>query len=76
VAHTYTGEPRGKKDNEASHINDCLSPLSIFLLYFAEIITAGGGDYYHDYIDRLDDGLSPEPDFTETEILPLFPSIY
>ena len=22
VAHTYTGDPRGKKDNEASHIND------------------------------------------------------
>jgi hypothetical protein len=52
VEHTYTGEPRGKKDNEASHINDCSSPLSIFLLYLAEIITAGGGDYYHDYIDR------------------------
>ena len=36
VAHTYTG---GKKDNEASHINDGSSPLSVFLLYFAEIIT-------------------------------------
>ena len=44
VAHTYTGGPRGKKDNEASHINDGSSPLSVFLLYFAEIITAGGGD--------------------------------
>ena len=39
VAHTYTGGTRGKKDNEASHINDSSSPLSIFLLYFAEIIT-------------------------------------
>jgi len=39
VAHTYTGGPRGKKDNEASHINDSYSPLNIFLLYFAEIIT-------------------------------------
>jgi len=44
VAHTYTGGPRGKKDTEASHINDGSSPLSVFLLYFAEIITAGGGD--------------------------------
>ena len=39
VAHTYTGGPRGKKDNEAAHINDGSSPLSVFLLYFAEIIT-------------------------------------
>jgi hypothetical protein len=39
VAHTYTGGPRGKEDNEASHINDGSSPLSVFLLYFAEIIT-------------------------------------
>ena len=52
VAHTYTGGPTRKKDNEASHINDSLSPdneashindslspLSIFLLYFAEIIS-------------------------------------
>ena len=39
VAHTYTGSPRGKKDNEASHINDGSSPLNVFLLYFAEIIT-------------------------------------
>jgi len=39
VAHTYTGRPRGKEDNEASCINDGSSPLSIFLLYFAEIIT-------------------------------------
>ena len=39
VAHTYTSGPRGKKNNEASHINDSSSPLSVFLLYFAEIIT-------------------------------------
>ena len=44
VVHTYTGGLRGKKDNEASHINDDFSPLSVFLLYFAEIITSGGGD--------------------------------
>jgi len=38
VAHTFTGVPRGK-DNEASHINDGSSPLRVFLLYFAEIIS-------------------------------------
>jgi len=30
VAHTYTEGPRGKNDNEASHINYGTSPLSIF----------------------------------------------
>jgi len=70
VAHTYTGGPIGK-DNEASHINDGSSPLSVFLLYFAEIITLlvmETNCYYHDYIDRLNDGPSPEPDVTEAEL--------
>ena len=39
VAHTCTGRPRRKKHNEASHVNDRSSPLRVFLLYFAEIIT-------------------------------------
>ena len=69
--HTYTGGPRGKKYNVASHINDGSSPLSIFLLHFAEIITllvVETSHYYHDYIDRLDDGPSPEPHITEAEM--------
>ena len=64
VAHTYTGGPRGKD-------NDGASPRSVFLLYFAEIITllvVESNRYYHDYIDRLDDGPSPEPDVTEAEM--------
>jgi len=71
VTHAFTGAPRGKKDNEASHINYGSSPLSVFLLYFAEIISlleVETNRYYHDYIDRLDDGLSPEPDVTEAEM--------
>jgi hypothetical protein len=54
--HTYTGCPRGKKYTEASHINERSSPLGVFLLYFAEIITllvVETDRYYHDYIDRL-----------------------
>ena len=54
-----------------SHINDSSSPLSIFLLYFVEIITlqvVETNHYYHDYIGRLDDGPSPEPDVTEAEM--------
>jgi hypothetical protein len=71
VAHTYTGGHREKKDNEASHINDGSSPLSIFLLYFVEIITllvVETNRYYQDYIDRLVDGPCPEPDITEAEM--------
>jgi len=71
IAHTYTGGPRGKKDNEVSHINDSSSPLSVFFLYFAEIITLLVEEttrYYQDYIDRLDNGPSPEPDVTEAEM--------
>ena len=71
IAHEYTGGPRVKKDNEASHINDGSSPLSVFLLYFAEIITllvVESNRYYHDYTDRLDDGPSPESDVSEAEM--------
>jgi len=71
VAHTYTGAPRGKKDNEESNINDGSSPLSVFLLYFAEIITllvVKTNCYYQDYIDRLDDGPPPEPDVNKAEM--------
>jgi hypothetical protein len=57
-----------------SHINDGASPLSIFLLYFAEIFTLLEMEincYYHDYIDRLDDGPSPEHDVTEAKMFVL-----
>jgi len=68
--HIHRG-PRGKKDNEASHINDDSSPLSVDLLYFAEIITLlvlETNRYYHDYLNKLDDGPSPDPDVTEAEM--------
>jgi len=71
VVHTYTGGLRGKKDNQASHINDDSSPLSIFFLYFIEIITLLVVEincYYHNYVDRLDDRCFPEPDVTEAEM--------
>jgi hypothetical protein len=60
VQHTHIqGDSRGK-DNEASHINDGSSPLSVLLLYFAKIITllvVGTNCYYHDYIDLMLDPL-------------------
>ena len=39
VVHTFTGGPRKKRNSEVHHINDNSSPLSVFPLYFAEIIT-------------------------------------
>jgi hypothetical protein len=63
---------RWKRDKEAPHINDGSSPLSVFLLYFAEIITllvVETNRYYHDHLDRLDEGPSPLPDVTEAEMV-------
>ena len=63
VAHTCKRGPRGKKDNEASRINNG----SVLRLFFAEIITLLVVDtnrHYQDYIDGLDDGPCPEPDVT------------
>jgi len=72
VVHTYTGCPRGKKDNEVSLINDGSSPLSIVFLYFAKIITllvVENNHYYHNYINRFDVGPSLEPDITKPKYL-------
>ena len=72
VVHTFTGNPRGKRSSEASHLDDSSSPLSVFLLYFAEIITllvVETNRYYHDHLDRIDEGPSPLPDLTEAEML-------
>jgi len=52
VVNTFTGGPRGKRNSEAPHLNNSSSPLSAFLLYFAEIITllvVETNRYYHDH---------------------------
>jgi hypothetical protein len=59
VVRTFTGGSKGKTDSEASHTNDSPSPLSVFLLYVAEIITllvVETNRYYHEHLDRLDKG--------------------
>jgi hypothetical protein len=58
------------KHNEVSHINDGSCPVSVFLLYVAEITTllvVQTNRYYHDYTDRLDNGLSPGRDITKAK---------
>jgi hypothetical protein len=69
--HLYRG-PKGKRNTEALHINDSSSPLSVFLLYFMEIITllvVETNRYYHAHLDRLDEGPLAQPDVTKAEML-------
>jgi hypothetical protein len=52
------------------HINDGSCPVSVLLLYVAEISTllvVQNNHYYHDHTDWLDNGPSAEPDPTEAE---------
>ena len=70
VVHTFTGGPRGKRNSEAPDINAISSPLSVLLLYFEEIIillVVETKRYYHDHLDRIDQGPLPQPDVTEAE---------
>ena len=71
VVHTYTGGPRGKENNEVSHINHGSSPLRVVVLYFAKIITllvVENNHYYHNYVNRFDIGPTLEPDITKPEM--------
>jgi hypothetical protein len=66
------GGTKWKKDNEAPRINDSSSPLSPFLLYFAQIIMlrfVETNRYYHSHLDRLDKRTLPLPDVMEAEKL-------
>jgi len=66
-SHLYRGPQGGKRNIEAPNINASSSPLSVFLLYFEEIITllvVETNRHYHDYLDRLDQGPSSQPDVT------------
>ena len=70
VVHTFTGAPIGKS-SEAAHITRESTPLSVLLLFFAEIITllvVETNRYYHKYLDNNDEGLPPQRDVTEGEM--------
>ena len=72
VVPIFIGGPRGIRNSEVPHLNDSFSPLSVFLLYFAEIVTllvVETNRYCHDHLDRLDEVPSPLPDVTEAEML-------
>ncbi|XP_023719041.1 piggyBac transposable element-derived protein 4-like [Cryptotermes secundus] len=57
--------------NEAPGVNKESAPLCVFMLYFAGIIqllVEETDRYYHQDLDRLEDGPSPRPDVTDSEI--------
>ncbi|PNF43126.1 hypothetical protein B7P43_G18025 [Cryptotermes secundus] len=68
---TYSGGAVGLKTHEAPHVNKDSTPFSVFMLYFAEIIhllVEETNRYYHQHIERRQDGPSPRPDVTESEM--------
>ena len=68
---TFTRAPRGKNYSEAPHIDHGCMPLSIFMLYFAEVVTllvVEANRYYNWCLGNLDIGLSLQPDVNEAEM--------
>jgi hypothetical protein len=69
--HQFTGDKTGMRQNMAPHINKDLTPDSVFMLYFAAVITPVAEEmnrYYRQYLDTLDNGPSPAPDITQCEM--------
>ena len=70
VVHTFTGAPNGKS-REAAHVMSESTPLSVLLLFFAEIITllvVEMNRYYHQFLENSDSGHSTKHEVTETEM--------
>jgi len=70
VVYPFIGAPN-RKSREAAHITSESTPLSILLLFFAEIITllvVKTNRYYHQFLENSDDGPSPEREVTEAEM--------
>ena len=71
LVHKFTGSPSGLRQTEEAHNNKDSSPLSIFVLFFFEIIqllVEETNRYYHQYLDTLDEERSPLPDVTVQEM--------
>ena len=70
LVHNFIGAPNGKS-SEAAHITPASTPLSVLLLFFAEIATlvvVETNRYYHQFLDNFEDGPSPQRELTEAEI--------
>jgi len=70
VVHTFTEATNGKS-GEVAHVTSESTPLSILLLFFAEVITllvVETNRYYHQFLENSDDQHSPECEVTEAEM--------
>jgi len=70
--HSHPWLPEGESIGSA-HIAGESTPLSVLLLFFAEIITllvVEMNRYYQEYLHLSDDGPSPQPDVSEAEMFP------
>ena len=67
---TFTGASNGKS-SEAAHITPESTPLTVLMLYFAEIVTflvVEMNRYYHQFLGNCEDGPSPQCDVTEAKM--------
>jgi hypothetical protein len=70
-ANSFSGGAAGINLNEAPHVNKDSTPLCVFMLFFTEIIhllVEETNRYYQQYLDSLEDGHSPLPDVTDSEM--------
>jgi len=69
VLHPFTGAPKGKS-SEAAHVTAQSTPLSVLMLFFAEIITllVVETNRYYDFLDSTDEQHHPQHDVTEAEM--------
>jgi len=70
VMQTFTGAPNGKS-SEAAHITPEATPLTVLTLFFAEIVTllvVEMNHYYHQFLDKCEDGPSSQRDVTVAEM--------
>jgi hypothetical protein len=62
VIHKFTGGPSGLIKNETPHINKDSLPLSVFMLFFYEIMQLLVEETNNQYLKNIAEGRSPLPD--------------
>jgi hypothetical protein len=77
VIHKFTEGPVDLRQSEETYINEDLSSLSVFMLFFSLNFAAVGrrDRYYHQYFDTLDEGRFLLLDMTMQEMHLFLPVI-
>jgi hypothetical protein len=71
IIHRFTGDPSGLRQSQAPTVNKHSTPLSVFMLFFLDIIqllVVETNRYYRQYLDTLKKRRSPLPDVTMQEM--------